>query len=168
MILAIKSSRILLEAAPLHLDLEKVKKDLLAVRLYAMNLNPLPQSIHIESLCSRSPRFACLASLPIVWFLCYVCCVFLTLLFCRVILASLHVCVPLGATLEQWEQTERDLQHCFSAYGISHVTISPEMYREDQMQTGTSSEVTVGGCRSHFHDEFGCAVNSVRRRTPVV
>ena len=67
--LAIKSSRILLEAAPLYLDLEKVKEDLLLVWLCVMNLDLLPKSIHIGSWCSRSPRLACLASFPIVWFL---------------------------------------------------------------------------------------------------
>lgn len=127
-----KSSRILLEAVPLHLDLEKVKDDLLSV----------PDVISVHDLH--------------VWHLSQ-----------SVILGSLHVCVLLGTTLEQWEKTEQCLQDCFSAYGISHVTISPEMCRDSQMQTERSDE-TVGGCKSHFQDEFGCAVNDLRRRKPGV
>lgn len=81
-----------------------------------------------------------------------------------VILASLHVCVPLGTSLEQWEKTEQYLQHCFSAYGISHVTISPEIQRDSPTQTQLSSEEVVGGCRLPSQDEFGCAVSELKKR----
>ncbi|KAF8239414.1 hypothetical protein L208DRAFT_1420809 [Tricholoma matsutake] len=122
-----KSSRILLEAVPLYLDLEKVKDDLLSV----------PDVLSVHDLH--------------VWHLSQ-----------SVILASLHVCVPFGATLEQWEKTEQCLQHCFSAYGISHVTISPEMYRDSQVRSDRTSGTSR--CKSHSQDDFGCAVHDVRRR----
>lgn len=83
----------------------------------------------------------------------------------RVILASLHVCVPPGTTLEQWEKTEQNLQHCFAAYGISHVTISPELFRDRDSEVYTPS-TDEGGCSSR--DEFGCAVDGLRKRKPGV
>ena len=84
----------------------------------------------------------------------------------RVILASLHVCVPEGTTLEQWEQTERYLQHCFSAYGISHVTISPEIQRDAQSNTEVSEDGGSSGvgCRHPSENEFGCSVSDLRKR----
>jgi len=75
-----------------------------------------------------------------------------------VILGSLHVCVPLGTSLQQWEKTERYLQHCFEEYGINHVTISPEIYRDFQISTQSSED--TGGCRLPSHDGFGCAVSA--------
>jgi zinc transporter 1 len=87
----------------------------------------------------------------------------LNIYFFRVILASLHVCVPLGTTLEQWEQTERYLQHCFEEYGITHVTISPEIQRDFQTLT-QSAEDMQGGCRLPSHDDFGCAVSDLKKR----
>ena len=83
--------------------------------------------------------------------------------FSRVILGSLHVCVPTGTSLEQWETTERSLQHCFEEYGISHVTISPETYRDVSTAVSSSEEIG-GGCRLPSHDDFGCAVNELKKR----
>ncbi|KDR80704.1 hypothetical protein GALMADRAFT_61060 [Galerina marginata CBS 339.88] len=80
-----------------------------------------------------------------------------------VILASLHVCVPLGTSVEQWEKTERSLQHCFEEYGINHVTISPEIRRD--LQTSTQSTENIkSGCQLPSHDDFGCAVSDLKRR----
>ena len=79
---------------------------------------------------------------------------------CRVILGSLHVCVPLGMSIEQWEITEYTLQHCFEEYGISHVTISPEIHRDLPATLGSSDDVIEGGCRLLSKDDFGCAVGS--------
>ena len=80
----------------------------------------------------------------------------------RLILGSLHVCVPLGTSLEQWGKTERYLQHCFEEYGISHVTISPEIQRDTHLELG--SEDMIIGCRFPSKDEFGCAVDIKRRK----
>jgi zinc transporter 1 len=83
-----------------------------------------------------------------------------------VILASLHVCVPAGTSLEQWEHTEQSLQQCFAAYGVNHVTISPELYHESAAQTVSGEDVIT--CKSSQHDGgLGCAVNdqSLRKRS---
>lgn len=125
--LTLRSGRILLESTPLHLDLAKVKEDLVTV--------PLVKSVHDMH----------------VWHLSQ-----------SVILASLHVCVPEGTTLEQWEQTERYLQHCFSAYGISHVTISPEIQRDSQSNSDAEETVKLNGCRVPSEDEFGCSVSELK------
>ncbi|GLB41698.1 putative cation efflux family protein [Lyophyllum shimeji] len=127
--MTLKSGRILLEAAPLFLDLEKVKSDLLSV----------PNVLSVHDLH--------------VWHLSQ-----------AVILASLHVCVPPGTSLEEWEKTEACLQHCFSAYGISHVTISPEIFRESQLETQTDELPPAGKCSLPSQDEFGCAVSELKRR----
>ncbi|KAJ7504298.1 CDF zinc transporter [Mycena galericulata] len=124
--MTIKAGRILLEAAPLELDLDKVKEDLLA----------LPEVVEVHDLH--------------VWILSQ-----------SVILASLHVCVPAGTTLEQWERTERCLQHCFAAYGVNHVTISPERFRDSA--TPTLAEVAM--CKSAAQSEgLGCAVGKLTKR----
>ncbi|KAF9466109.1 CDF zinc transporter [Collybia nuda] len=128
--MTLKSGRLLLEAAPSYLDLEKVKDDLLSV----------PEVVSLHDLH--------------VWHLSQ-----------SVILASLHVCVPLGTTLEQWEKTEKNLQHCFAAYGVSHVTISPELVRDRDSEVYTPS-IEEGGCSSR--DEFGCAVDGLKKRKPGV
>jgi hypothetical protein len=78
----------------------------------------------------------------------------------RVILGSLHVCVPIGTSLKQWERTEKYLQHCFEEYGINHVTISPEIHQDSPALTD-SNEETTGKCAE---GDFGCAVNSLRKR----
>ncbi|KAF5316208.1 hypothetical protein D9619_006417 [Psilocybe cf. subviscida] len=78
-----------------------------------------------------------------------------------VILASLHVCIPIGTSMEEWEKTEQYLQHCFEEFGVSHVTISPEIYREPQ---SGSISVDGGGCRLPSHDDFGCSVGELKKR----
>ncbi|KAJ7765521.1 putative CDF zinc transporter [Mycena maculata] len=129
--MTIKAGRILLEAAPLELDLDKVKEDLLAF--------PEVLSVH---------DFHC-------WILSQ-----------SVILASLHVCVSPGTTLEEWERTERCMQHCFVAYGVNHVTISPELFRDNAAQPLEGEDVVI--CKSASHQEgLGCAVgdgHTLRKR----
>ncbi|CAA7265131.1 unnamed protein product [Cyclocybe aegerita] len=127
--MTLKSGRILLEASPIHLDLSKVKEDLLS----GIRAPQIPDVLSVHDLH--------------VWHLSQ-----------SVILGSLHVCVPLGTSLEQWERTERYLQHCFEEYGIKHVTISPEIHRDFQTLTESSEEL-AGGCRLPSHDDFGCAVS---------
>lgn len=121
-----KSGRVLLEASPVHLDLAKVKEDLLSI--------PSVLSVHDLH----------------VWHLSQ-----------TVILGSLHVCVPLGTSLEQWGKIEQSLQHCFEEYGISHVTISPEFEWETHTEM-ESADIFIG-CRLPSKDEFGCAVD-IRKR----
>ncbi|KAL9713556.1 hypothetical protein Ac2012v2_003167 [Leucoagaricus gongylophorus] len=128
--MTLKSGRILLEAAPLYLDLAKVKQDLLAI----------PDVLSVHDLH--------------VWHLSQ-----------SVILASLHVCVPTGTSLEQWEQIERTLQHCFQAYGISHVTISPELRCSELQSLNDLQFFPTGGCsRLPSHDDYGCAVSELKKR----
>ncbi|KAJ7654454.1 hypothetical protein DFH06DRAFT_1133239 [Mycena polygramma] len=107
----IKTGRILLEAAPVELDLEKVQEDLLT----------------------------------------------------SVILASLHVCVPPGTSLEQWERTEQSLQHCFAAYGVNYVTISPELHR-DARRRRQHRQVQVRRAGMYFSQP---APRVLRRARPV-
>jgi len=121
-----KSGRILLEAAPLYLDLAKVKEDLIAI----------PDVLSVHDLH--------------VWHLSQ-----------SVILASLHVCVPTGTSLERWEQIEQTLQHCFQAYGISHVTISPELQRSEAQSI---NDIVMGCSRLSSQDDFGCAVSELKKR----
>jgi zinc transporter 1 len=85
--------------------------------------------------------------------------------FTSVVLASLHVCLPAGTSLEQWEEIEQILQHCFQAYGISHVTISPELPRSEPQHLNDLLAPT-GGCNrlSSSQDEFGCAVSELKKR----
>ncbi|KAF8159476.1 CDF zinc transporter [Crassisporium funariophilum] len=130
--MTLKSGRILLEASPIHLDLAKIKEDLLSI----------PDVLSVHDLH--------------VWHLSQ-----------SVLLGSLHVCVPLGTSLEQWEKTERYLQHCFEEYGISHVTISPEIQRDIQSLTASSEELS-GGCRLPSQDDFGCAVSDMKKRRVTV
>ena len=81
------------------------------------------------------------------------------------ILASLHACVPTGTSLEQWEQIERTLQHCFQAYGISHVTISPELQCSKLQSLNGLQFLPAGGCnRLTSHDDYGCSVNELKRQ----
>ncbi|KAJ7917491.1 CDF zinc transporter [Mycena leptocephala] len=126
--MTIKAGRILLEAAPVELDLDKVREDLLT----------LPEVISIHDMH--------------VWILSH-----------SVILASLHVCVPPGTSLEQWERTEQSLQHCFAAYGVNHVTISPELYRDPASAAQTLAADDIAICKSASHQEgLGCAVGELR------
>ncbi|TFK29694.1 CDF zinc transporter [Coprinopsis marcescibilis] len=130
--LTLRSGRILLEATPKHLDLEKVKQDITTL--------PLVQSVHDIH----------------VWHLSQ-----------SVILASLHVCIPVGTTFLQWEKTEQYLQHCFAEYGIGHVTISPEIQRESsESSEGSGCDEAFGGCRAPSRDEFGCSVADLKKRRP--
>lgn len=81
-----------------------------------------------------------------------------------VILASLHVSVPTGTTMEQWERTEQTLQHCLQAYGISHATISPELERS-QVQFSDEGLMLSGECkRISSQDDFGCAISGLVKR----
>jgi len=127
--MTLKSGRILLEASPIHLDLTKVKEDLLSI--------PDVLSIHDLHVWNLSQS---------------------------VILGSLHVCVPIGTSLKQWERTEKYLQHCFEEYGINHVTISPEIHQESP--TDSNEEIT-GKCRFPSEGDFGCAVNVLKKRRVV-
>lgn len=81
-----------------------------------------------------------------------------------VILASLHVCIPIGTTLEQWETMEKTLQYCFLAYGISHVTISPEIQRSETHPPSEADATVLRCSRLDFHDDFGCAVSELKKR----
>jgi len=127
--MTLKSGRILLEATPIHLDLGKVKEDLLSI--------PDVLSIHDLHVWNLSQS---------------------------VILGSLHVCVPIGTSLKQWERTEKYLQHCFEEYGISHVTISPEIHQDSPALTDSNNEEMTGKCRVPSEGDFGCAVNTLRKR----
>jgi hypothetical protein len=84
----------------------------------------------------------------------------------RVILGSLHVCVPIGTSLKQWERTEKYLQHCFGEYGINHVTISPEIHQDTPSITDSNGEMT-GKCRLPSEGDLGCAVNTLQKRKVV-
>jgi len=154
---AIKTGQILLEASPLHLDLIKVKADLILVRTKVLIAESYSQ-LSADSWGTFSPRPACLASITIVR--AYQSSPVISSKLCSVILASLHVCVPLETTLPQWAKTEQALQRCFAAYGVHHVTISPEMQKIGE----TSSILTDehGGCKISSHD-FGCSVTSLVR-----
>jgi zinc transporter 1 len=129
--ITLKAGRILLEASPIHLNLTKVKEDLLSI----------PDVLSIHDLH--------------VWHLSQ-----------SVILGSLHVCVPIGTSLKQWERTEKYLQHCFEEYGISHVTISPEI-RQDSASLAESDETMTGKCRLPSEGDFGCAVKTLKKRRVV-
>ncbi|KAF5352154.1 hypothetical protein D9758_009260 [Tetrapyrgos nigripes] len=87
-----KCGRILLEAAPVHLDLEKIRDDILS----------LPDVLSIHDLH--------------VWHLSQ-----------SDILASLHVCVATETSMSEWSRIENHIQQCFEAYGVKHVTVSPEL-----------------------------------------
>ncbi|KAJ3729862.1 putative CDF zinc transporter [Lentinula raphanica] len=128
--LTARTGRILLEAAPIDLDLQKITDDL--------NGNPNVVSIHDLH----------------VWHLSQ-----------NVILASVHVCIPFGTSLEEWEKTEQILHHCFSEYGVAHATISPEVHRTVSQSSDTSQTQTMvdehgdellGTCKIPSKDGFGC------------
>lgn len=73
------------------------------------------------------------------------------------------MCVEPGTSIEEWETTERMLQHCFGEYGINHVTISPEISRDYQGLT-TVDDGVKEGCRLPSHDDFGCVVGDLKKR----
>nr|BAH80466.1 putative CDF zinc transporter [Lentinula edodes] len=137
--LTIRTGRILLEAAPIGLDLQKVTDD----------LSGIPNVVSIHDLH--------------VWHLSQ-----------TEILASLHVCVPSGTSLEEWGKTEQIIHHCFSEYGVAHATISPEVHpqgMDSQTQTmvGGSGDELLGTCKVPSKDGFGCIfgdnhANGMRRR----
>lgn len=116
--------------------------------------------------CVASPWSSCLAFIPIVS-------LFLFLLYplnpirknVSTILASLHVCVPREFSLSKWEETEQSLQHCFSEYGVSHVTISPEIGQVGGVADSTTNrnslhleDAPVAIC-STSQDHFGCTID---------
>ncbi|PPQ69832.1 hypothetical protein CVT26_014210 [Gymnopilus dilepis] len=80
-----------------------------------------------------------------------------------VILASLHVCIPVGTSIEQWETTERYLQQCFEEYGVNHVTISPEIEKDPETVTQATENIK-DSCKMPSHNDFGCAVGELRKR----
>ncbi|KAF9062848.1 putative CDF zinc transporter [Rhodocollybia butyracea] len=125
--LTTRTGRILLEAAPINLDLQKLTDDLNG------HLNVI--SIHDLH----------------VWHLSQ-----------SVILASVHVCVPSGMSLLEWEETERSLHHCFAEYGVAHVTISPESQHtasqtpDTQTIEGGTGDELLGKCKVFSKDSSGC------------
>jgi len=71
----------------------------------------------------------------------------------QVIVASLHVVVPVDTTLNQWEKIEGRLRECMSAYGVSHVTVGPEV------SVRTSEDAVEG--RQACNDVLGCSATVV-------
>lgn len=71
-----------------------------------------------------------------------------------IVLASFHVRVSTGTDLANWEHTEETLQQCCAAYGISHVTIAPEIEREQPSITGRGAG--NARARAACDDGFGC------------
>jgi zinc transporter 1 len=78
----------------------------------------------------------------------------------RIVLASLHVLIRAGTSFKQWEMTERYMQQCFTGYGITHVTISPEI--QGDTESIASAGDIVGGCKYPSQDDFGCSVTGLR------
>lgn len=122
----LKTGRMLLEATPTHVDLTKVKEDLISL--------PDVLSIHDVHVWSLSQS---------------------------IVLASLHVLIRAGTSFKQWEMTERYMQQCFNGYGITHITISPEI-QKDTESVVASAEDLVGGCKYTSQDDFGCSVTDLR------
>lgn len=80
------------------------------------------------------------------------------------ILASLHVCVVPETSLVEWEQIEQTLLYCLTAYGIGHVTISPERHEAGAV-SDSGRVLHIGGCkRLSFQDDFGCSAVSEMKR----
>jgi len=127
--MSLKTGRILLEATPLFLDLEKIKDDLLQV--------PGVLSLHDLH----------------VWHLSQ-----------SIILGSLHVCVSPGMSLGEWEKTEQYLQHCFAAYGINHVTISPERSKVTPGDAQFDEELIPGLSCPSSQDQYGCVIENIKKR----
>lgn len=67
-------------------------------------------------------------------------------------MASLHVEVPVGTTLHQWEKIEGTLRECMLAYGVSHVTVGPEVTADRSEETGQYRS------KSSCHGLLGCSV----------
>jgi zinc transporter 1 len=108
--LTLKSGRILLEASPMHLNLDNITEDLLTLHSVV--------SIHDLHVWQLSQK---------------------------VIVASLHVEVPVGTTLNQWEKIEGRLRECMAAYGVSHLTVGPEIYT-DRSDGHVNEGKTKSGC----------------------
>ncbi|KAF5367854.1 hypothetical protein D9757_013696 [Collybiopsis confluens] len=135
--LTARTGRILLEAAPKNLDMQKINDDL--------NGHPNVLSIHDLH----------------VWHLSQ-----------NVISASVHVCVPPETSFQKWEKTEQSLQHCFSEYGVDHVTIAPEVHDSTRPLDGRTATATaiseeggetrddelLGTCKMPSKDGFGCVI----------
>lgn len=165
--IAKRTSRILLEAAPAHVDLDKVKEDLLTVRLvflqkrYAQSIIcmifKLPDvlSIHDLHVWYLSQSFVMPFSLSYSNF---------HIIKPSVILASFHVLVHPETTLTHWEEIESSLRECLAAYGVNHVTVEPELYKPpssgpiDYTSTDLSDLKIKPAC-----EDMGCAagVNAV-------
>ncbi|KAF5352148.1 hypothetical protein D9758_009248 [Tetrapyrgos nigripes] len=93
-----KRGRILLEAVPVYLNLEKIQEGILSLRVSTQLTDVLSiHDLHVWHL-SQSD-----------------------------ILASLHVCVATKTSIFECSRIENHIQQCFEAYGIKHVTISPEL-----------------------------------------
>ncbi|KIM89680.1 hypothetical protein PILCRDRAFT_94955 [Piloderma croceum F 1598] len=95
--LTLKTGRILLEASPIHLNLDSITEDLLASHS-VLSIHDL----HVWQLSQN------------------------------VIVASFHVEVPVGTTLNQWEKIEGSLRECMAAYGVSHLTNQMFVPRNDR------------------------------------
>lgn len=65
--------------------------------------------------------------------------------------------VATGTDLATWERMEETLQECCAAYGISHVTIAPEIEHERPSISGGG----VGNARARptCDDGFGCSAD---------
>ena len=67
-------------------------------------------------------------------------------------------------SLERWEKTEGCLQRCFEEFGITHVTISPEVQR-NLLGPDAIESIFFGSCRLPSKDDFGCTVGvDVKKR----
>jgi len=119
-----KSGRILLEAAPSHLDLTKITEDLLTL--------PGVQSIHDLHIWHLSQND---------------------------LLCSFHVVVPSATTLSEWEKLEGCFRDCMAAYGVSHVTVGPEISENRAHTVGESA-------KSSCNELLGCAASETRLRKP--
>ncbi|ORX35898.1 CDF zinc transporter [Kockovaella imperatae] len=108
--LSLKSSRVLLEAAPKDLDIKAVQEDLQTI--------PSVQEIHDLH----------------IWHLTE-----------SDLLATFH-CRTSVPDIKSWLDVERELKSCLGAYGITHVTISPELATMED--------------HGPAHDEMDCGVGS--------
>jgi len=73
------------------------------------------------------------------------------------ILASFHVRLPATTDFTTWAHTEETLQQCCAAYGISHVTIAPEVGSDDNNSGGDVARNTVA--QAACDNGSGCAVD---------
>lgn len=73
-----------------------------------------------------------------------------------VLSASLHVCVPPGTSLENWEKIKQNVERCFTTKGVHHVTTSVEIHR-DLAIDGSKEEILAGLYCTASQNVFGCA-----------